>query len=397
MRLRPTRIANADAALPARHRNRRPTNAASAKAREAWPLGKEGSNSASQPYPMRVRTLGRTPVHGRGLPTRNLIPSVRTTVIPRSRRKSNVASRYPRHHRGTAKSTMMNAAPSVVITTMRASIAAFVPAALSARNSTSSRFPTREAIATGTMRPDGLRRLKPAGPSGNPHAPVRHRRPVMDRVQETFDRLLAHYGPQGWWPADPPFEAIVGALLMPQTAWRNVATAIRNLKGAGLLEVHALAAAPVAVIRRHVRIAGLHRTKPARLKAFCRHLVEESDGDLATYFNRPTEVVRADLLAQDGVGPETADSILLYAGRHPVFVVDAYTIRIGGRIGLFDTAEYGAVQRFFETHVPPDLAGYQEYHALLVAHAKTLCRHADPACDVCPLQSLCDLGRSRKR
>src|SRR2546428_6974745 len=177
MRLRPTRIANAYAALPARHRNRRPTNAASAKAREAWPLGKEGANSGSQPYPMGVRTLGRTPVQGRGRPTRNLIPSVRTTVMPSSKRKSNVASRYPRHHRGTAKSTMMNAAPSVVITTIRASIAAFVPAALSARNSASSRSPTKEAVATGTTRPDGLRPLKPAGPSGNPHARVRHRRP----------------------------------------------------------------------------------------------------------------------------------------------------------------------------------------------------------------------------
>src|SRR2546427_7977679 len=204
---------------------------------------------------------------------------------------------------------------------------------------------------------------------------------VMDRVQETFDRLLAHYGPQGWWPAETPFEAIVGALLMPQTAWRNVATAIRTLRDAGLLEVHAIAAAPVAVIRRNVRIAGLYRTKPARLKAFCRHLVDESDGDLAKYFNRPTEVVRAGLLAQDGVGPETADSILLFAGRHPVFVVDAYTIRIGGRIGVFDTAEDGAGPRVFETHLPPPLARYQEYHALLLAPPETPCRHAEAACD----------------
>src|SRR5207245_9329727 len=119
--------------------------------------------------------------------------------------------------------------------------------------------------------------------------------PVMDRVHETFDRLLAHYGPQGWWPAETPFEAIVGALLMSQTAWRNVATAIRNLKGAGLLEVHALAAAPVAVIRRHVRIAGLHRTKPARLKAFCRHLAEESDGHPPKHITPPTDAVRPDL------------------------------------------------------------------------------------------------------
>src|SRR3989454_1312036 len=173
----PTRTANAYAALPARHRNRRPTNAASAKAREAWPLGKEGSNSASQPYPMRVRTLGRTPVHGRGRPTRNLIPSVRTTVMPSSKRKSNVASRYPRHPQRNREEQKEEAAPSVVITIMRASIAAFVPAALSARNRTSSRSPTKEAVATGTTRPDGLRPLKPAGPSGNPHARVRYRRP----------------------------------------------------------------------------------------------------------------------------------------------------------------------------------------------------------------------------
>jgi endonuclease III related protein len=220
---------------------------------------------------------------------------------------------------------------------------------------------------------------------------------VTDRVRETFDRLLGHYGPQGWWPAETPFEAIVGAMLMHQTAWRNVATAIRNLKAAGLLDARALAATPVGVIRKHVRIAGLYRTKPARLKAFCRDLVERWDGDLAKYFDRPTETVRADLLARAGIGPETADSILLYAGGHPVFVVDAYTIRIGGRIGLFTTTEYGAVQRVFEGHVPRDLASYREYHALLVAHAKALCRRTAPACDDCPLQSLCDFGRGRKR
>ncbi len=220
---------------------------------------------------------------------------------------------------------------------------------------------------------------------------------MTDRAREAYERLLAHYGPQRWWPAETPFEAIVGALLMPQTAWRNVETAIRHLKGAGLLEAHALAAAPVQVIRRHIRIAGLYRAKPARLQAFCRHLVERCDGDLAKYFDRPTEIVRAELLAQAGVGPETADSILLYAGGHPVFVVDAYTIRIGGRLGLFGTTDYRAVQRYFESHIPRDLARYQEYHALLVAHAKTLCRNAAPACDACPLQSLCDLGRGRKR
>src|SRR5205823_3588432 len=161
-----------------------------------------------------------------------------------------------------------------------------------------------------------------------------------------------------------------GALLMPQTSWRNVAAAIRNLKAAGLLEVRALAAAPVATIRRHVKGAGLYRVKPHRLRTFCRHLLETADGDLRRYLDGPTDEVRADLLAQKGVGPETADSILLYAGRHPVFLVDAYTIRIGRRIGLFDTTEYKEVQGYFERHVPQDLGMYREYHALLVAHAK---------------------------
>ncbi len=217
----------------------------------------------------------------------------------------------------------------------------------------------------------------------------------MDRVAETYRRLLEAYGPQHWWPAETDFEVIVGALLMPQTAWANVERAIDNLREAGLLDPHRLASASVATIRRHVRVAGLYAVKPVRLKAFCHHLVARADGDLRAYFDRPTEVVRADLLAQDGVGPETGDSILLYAGRHPVFVVDAYTVRIATRIGFLGTAEYASVQRFFESHVPRDVGLYQEYHALLVAHAKTLCRPR-PRCGECPLRSRCDLGRRQR-
>lgn len=217
----------------------------------------------------------------------------------------------------------------------------------------------------------------------------------MDREAETYRRLLDHYGPQHWWPAETPFEVIVGAVLMPQTAWRNVAEAIGNLKSAGLLDVQALAEAPLPAIRRHVAVAGLYRSKPRRLRGLCRHLVNRAGGDLVRYFNRPTHVVRADLLAQDGVGPETADSILLYAGAHPIFLVDAYTIRIGRRIGLFDGTRYDAVQRHFEDRVPRDLSTYREYHALLVTHAKTLCRPT-PRCDACPLQDRCDTGIRRR-
>lgn len=218
----------------------------------------------------------------------------------------------------------------------------------------------------------------------------------MEHPVAVYERLFARHGPQHWWPAETAFEVIVGALLMQQTAWRNVEAAIANLKAAGLLDAHALAAAPIGTIRRCVKIAGLYRTKPLRLKAFCRHLIDRADGDLSRYFRRPTEVVRADLLAQAGVGPETADSILLYAGGHPVFLVDAYTVRIGRRIGLLDTDAYDPVQRYFETHLPRDVELYKEYHALLVAHAKSICR-PQPRCDVCPVRSLCDFGRGQKR
>jgi len=216
----------------------------------------------------------------------------------------------------------------------------------------------------------------------------------MEPSVSVYRRLLGRHGPQHWWPAETPFEVIVGALLMQQTAWRNVAKAIGNLKAAGLLEVKSLAAARLGIIRKHVRVTGLYGTKPARLRGFCRHLIARADGDLGRYFARPTEEVREDLLAQDGVGPETADSILLYAGGHPVFVVDAYTIRIGRRIGLFATDDYNEVQRFFESRFPKDLAGYQEYHALFVTHGKEICR-PKPRCAICPVRPDCAFGRGR--
>src|SRR2546422_4019093 len=187
----------------------------------------------------------------------------------------------------------------------------------------------------------------------------------MGPARDVYKRLLDHYGPQHWWPAETTFEAIVGALLMQQTSWQNVEVAIGNLRRAGLLDVRALAEAPIPVIRRHVRIAGLYRTKPARLRAFCRHLLDRSGGDLTGYFARPADVVRADLLAQNGVGPETADSILLYAGGHPVFVVDAYTERIGGRGGAFPARGNRAIPKEFEQPGPRDLSAYLEEHALL--------------------------------
>ena len=216
----------------------------------------------------------------------------------------------------------------------------------------------------------------------------------MDPVREAYDRLLRRFGPQHWWPAKTRFEVIVGAILMPQTAWRNVEAAIENLRRAGLLSPAAIAAAPVGKLRRLVRVAGLYRTKPGRLKALCSYLVRASAGDLDRWLDtRDTAEARRELLALEGIGPETADSVLLYAAGRPVFVVDAYTRRIGRRLGWFATDDYAEVQRYFEDRLPRDAPLLNEYHALLVRHAKELCRPR-PLCPRCPLNGMCSYYRA---
>ena len=212
--------------------------------------------------------------------------------------------------------------------------------------------------------------------------------PTVPDPRAVYERLLARFGPQRWWPAETRFEVIVGALLMAQTAWPRVAEAIGNLRRAEALDPRMLAAMPLDRLRALVRPAGLHRTKPRRLRSFCRHLVRVSGGDVDRFLDRPPDVLRRELLALDGVGPETADSILLYAGDAATFVVDAYTVRIGRRLGLFATDRYEGVKAYFESRVPPDLATYREYHALLVALGKDVCRPV-PRCDACPLRGGC--------
>ncbi len=216
----------------------------------------------------------------------------------------------------------------------------------------------------------------------------------MDDALAAYDRLLRRFGPQHWWPAETRFEVIVGALLMPQTAWRNVEAAIGNLRRAGLMSPAAIARASTPALRSHVRVAGLHRAKPRRLKRFCERLMAFG-GDLDAFFARDPAVVRADLLAQEGVGPETADSILLYASETPTFVVDAYTVRIARRLGWIDTERYDEVKGWFESHLPRDLATYREYHALLVAHGKSTCRPR-PRCGECPLNERCAYYRTTR-
>ncbi len=236
------------------------------------------------------------------------------------------------------------------------------------------------------------RAAPPAGPRpfGGPRAKAYLRPRVpgpVDDVARAVDRLLARFGPQHWWPARTRFEVIVGALLMPQTAWRNVEAAISNLRRARLLTPAAIARAPVPELRRRVRVAGLHRAKPRRLKRFCGRLMEFG-GDLDAFFGRDPAAVREDLLAQEGVGPETADSILLYASGTPTFVVDAYTVRLARRLGWVRADGYEAVKGWFEARLPRDLALFREAHALIVAHGKAVCRPR-PRCGECPLNDMC--------
>lgn len=184
------------------------------------------------------------------------------------------------------------------------------------------------------------------------------------------------------------FEMAVGAFLTQNTAWVQASRAVENLRGAGLLEARALRAAPPARLHALLRPAGFFRQKTRRLRGFARFLLDRWGGRLDRFLARPLEEASAALQALDGVGPETADSILLYAGGRPVFVVDAYTRRIAHRLRLFRYNTTDMIQAYFHRALPRRAPLYREAHALLVAHAKTHCR-AVPRCGGCPLRGRC--------
>ena len=202
-----------------------------------------------------------------------------------------------------------------------------------------------------------------------------------------YQRLMRAYGPQGWWPADSPFEVMVGAVLTQNTRWENVEMAIARLKDADMLDAGRIAACDDETLADCIRPAGFYRQKSRYLKVLARFCAEA--GGAARLRRQPATLLRLRLLALTGIGPETADSILLYALDKPVFVVDAYTRRIFHRLGhLPARAGYDETQRHFHNRLPHSLPLFQEYHALIVAHAKRHCR-ARPACEGCPLQTAC--------
>lgn len=207
---------------------------------------------------------------------------------------------------------------------------------------------------------------------------------------EIYNRLYDRFGPRHWWPADTPFEVVVGAILTQNVTWKNVEKAINNLKSAGLLDPAVMYKVDVTALEPHIRPAGYFRTKAKKLKAFVNHLWERYNGSLEAMFSRPLEELRPEILSIYGVGPETADAILCYAGNYPIMVMDAYTRRVFSRLGFFEQkVTYDGMQAFFMAHLPRDNRLYNEYHALIDALANRICRKKQPGCSLCPLADFC--------
>jgi len=205
-----------------------------------------------------------------------------------------------------------------------------------------------------------------------------------------YNILYKLYGPQKWWPAETPFEVIVGAILTQNTSWKNVEKAIANVKAKNKLSPAHLYRLDTNRLALLIKPCGYYNIKAKRLKHFIEFLIKNYKGSLKNLFSNPTQILRKQLLSINGIGPETADSILLYAAQRPVFVVDAYTKRIFQRQGLLTPgADYEYVQKFFELNLPKNVKLFNEYHALIVKHAKDVCKKT-PLCYICVLHKECE-------
>lgn len=208
-------------------------------------------------------------------------------------------------------------------------------------------------------------------------------------AERLYRQLLDHYGPMDWWPARTPFEVCVGAILTQNTNWKNVQKAIANLDAAGCLSLQSINTLPAEKLAELIRPAGYYNIKSRRLQNLTGFLQQRYHGSLEQLFARDWQLTRKELLELNGIGPETADSILLYAGNLPTFVVDSYTRRIFSRLGLVDPdIGYEPLRCWFMAQLPPNPALFNEYHALIVQHAKDHCR-SRPFCDSCPFRTDC--------
>jgi endonuclease-3 related protein len=209
-------------------------------------------------------------------------------------------------------------------------------------------------------------------------------------IAQIYNQLYQHYGPRGWWPADSQLEVILGAILTQAVAWKNVEKAIANLKEQRVLDYHALLELPQEKLADLIKPALYNRQKAKKIKAVLEFIEVEYKGSLEHMFQTPLEELRSKLLGIWGIGPETADSILLYAGNKAIFVVDTYTIRIFSRVGLVEgNVNYTQMQDFIQAHNVKQVEIYNEFHALLVALGAECCRKKRPQCFKCPLKNCC--------
>ena len=222
----------------------------------------------------------------------------------------------------------------------------------------------------------------------NPRHPPNPRQNSRALLEKIYNRLFDRFGPQHWWPGETPFEVIVGAILTQNTNWGNVKKAIANLKNAGVLTPQALQKIPAEKLAELIKPSGYFNVKAKRLKNFLRFFFEKYDGDLEKMRGEPLISLRPKMLAVNGVGPETVDSILLYALDKKVFVVDAYTKRFLYRHNLAGpNAEYHDIQKLFLDNLPPQRQLFNEYHALIVRLGKEYCKPT-PSCAQCPLKDV---------
>ncbi|MDE2843538.1 MAG: hypothetical protein OXN21_09165 [Chloroflexota bacterium] len=222
-----------------------------------------------------------------------------------------------------------------------------------------------------------------------------HGRPSLLAI---YHRLLEEYGPRGWWPGDGPFDVIIGAILTQAASWKNVELALANLKAADCWSFQAIHACPHETLAEIVRPSGYFNAKAAKLKTFASHLLERHEGNLDQMLSQDTQTLRQELLSIHGIGPETADDILVYAAGKPSFVIDTYTIRILERLGIGpDNGKnrYGDWQQLFHNQLPLDLPLFNEFHALLDHHAGQVCRKT-PVCQGCCLLDVCLTGQNTK-
>ncbi len=203
-----------------------------------------------------------------------------------------------------------------------------------------------------------------------------------------FNRMLEAYGPRGWWPAQTRFEVILGTILTQNVSWKNVEIAVRRLKASGLLNPKAIIASDADELAKIIKSSRYYNQKAECLKGFCRHLDKKYGGSLDRLFQKDTELLRKELIGLKGIGEETADCILLYAGNKPSFVSDAYTSRFLRRFGLLDgNRSYRQIRSFFMANLPKDVYLYNEYHALIDHHCNRICK-AEPLCEKCSIKKI---------